>query len=219
MKIAIHQPNYLPNLGYFHKMNLVDRFIVITNLQFERQEGWQRRHKIKGPTQDHWLTVPTLGSRRQLISEVKLDNTRDWSYDHKRTIMSCYSGKTKYKDILERIIKIYDEDWQRLAELNFAIIKLFSEILEIKSELIFDEESEGKKWELLINVCKRHEATTYISGIGAKDYMTDEYFNELNKNNINHQFIEHNTTADYPYSTLHYLLTEGPEWCKQVINS
>lgn len=216
MKIAIHQPNFLPNLGFFHKMNKVDAFIVITQTQYERQEGWQRRHKIKNKDQDIWLTVPVVGSRRQLIKEVKIDNTQNWSYIQQQSLQFSY-GKTKYKDLLNQLKAVYDENWERLVDLNFALIKLLKEILGIPAELIFDEEVGGEKHELLINVCRKYNASCYLSGVGGKEYMTDMYFNEMAEHNIDCEFFEYNTTASYPYSSVHYLLTEGPDWIKQVI--
>lgn len=218
MTIAVHQPNYLPNLGFFHKMKLVDRFIVISNLQYERQEGWQRRHKIKGPDRDLWLTIPVLGSRRQLIKQAKTDNSKNWRFLHRQTIESCYSAKTNYREIMLQILEIYDSDWTRLVDINFAFIKLFKGLLNINTELILDEEVTGIKHQLLINVCKKYGAKTYLSGIGGKDYMSGEYFTEMRNNNIACQFLAYNTTAIYPYSTLHYLLSAGPEWIKEIIS-
>ena len=72
--IAAHQANFLPNLGFFYKMQQADVFVVITNLQFEKQEGWQQRNKIAGANGDMWLTVPVLGSQNQLLKDVKIND-------------------------------------------------------------------------------------------------------------------------------------------------
>ncbi|TMK55991.1 MAG: WbqC family protein [Actinobacteria bacterium] len=49
MKVAaIHQPQYLPYLGFFHKVNHADVFVVMDGVQFQllidRNDAWQRRH-------------------------------------------------------------------------------------------------------------------------------------------------------------------------------
>ena len=67
-------------------------------------------------------------------------------------------------------------------------------------------------------MCNKYDGDIYLSGKGGKQYMTQKYFQEMEKNNINIEFIEQNTTAQYPYTTLHYLLAEGPEWVSDVIN-
>ena len=49
MRVAISQPTYLPWLGYFDLIDQVDRFVVLDNVQFEKQ-SWQQRNRIKSAT-------------------------------------------------------------------------------------------------------------------------------------------------------------------------
>ncbi|MBI3637246.1 MAG: WbqC family protein, partial [Candidatus Rokubacteria bacterium] len=46
MKVAIHQPHYLPWLGYLAKWAAADVFIVLDTVQYEKN-GWQNRNRIK----------------------------------------------------------------------------------------------------------------------------------------------------------------------------
>lgn len=218
MIIAAHQPNHLPNLGFFYKMARADLFVIVTNLQFEKQEGWQQRHKIKGPNGDIWLTVPVFGSQNQKIKEVKINNELPWAKKHKRTLELTYK-KSSEKKLISKILEVYDRKWERLADLNLALIKILKEELKIPTKLVIDEEVEGNKEALLINVCKKYGGEVYLSGLGARDYMNEERLAELHKNNIAHQFVEKNITGEYPYSAVHYLLTQGPEWTSGIINS
>ncbi|HBT81344.1 hypothetical protein A2757_01555 [Candidatus Giovannonibacteria bacterium RIFCSPHIGHO2_01_FULL_48_47] len=218
MIIASHQPNHLPNLGFFYKMAKAELFVIITNLQFEKQEGWQQRHKIKGPNGDIWLTVPVFGSQNQRIKEVKINNELGWAKKHKRTMELTYK-KSAEKELISKILEVYDQKWERLADLNLALIKIMKEELKIPTPLAVDEEVEGNKETLLINVCKKYGGDVYLSGLGAKDYLNEERLAELRKNNIAHRFVEKNITREYPYSTLHYLLTEGPKWTSNIISS
>jgi len=216
MIVAAHQPNYLPNLAFFNKMAKADLFVIITNLQFEKQEGWQQRHKIPGPNGDIWLTVPVLGSQNQLIKEVKINQKLPWQRKHTRTLGTVYS-KTKEKKALEEIIKLYQKDWKRLVDLNVSLILLLKKILDIKTPVVVDEDVSGVKHTLIINVCKSHGADIYLSGVGAKLYLDEERLEELKKNNIEHRIVEKNLTALYPYSTVHYLLAEGKDWVLNAI--
>src|SRR3989344_1602107 len=142
MIIAAHQPNFLPNLAFFNKMKTADLFVIVTNLQFEKQEGWQRRHKIKGPNGDIWLTVPVLGSQNQLIKDVAINNQVNWRKKHKRTIETIYA-KGKGREHIPKIASLYQKEWMRLIDLNIAAILLFKEILGIKTPLVVDEEVSG----------------------------------------------------------------------------
>ena len=216
MIVAAHQPNFMPNLAFFNKMKLADKFVIITNLQFEKQEGWQQRHKIKGPNGDIWLTVPVLGSQNQKIKDVKINNQVNWRKKHQKTIQIVYA-KSKGKDLIDKINSIYDSEPERLVEVNYKAILKLKDILGIETKVVLDKEVSGNKHELIINICKKYKADTYLSGVGALDYMTEERLAELKKNNIKHKFVEKNLTSLYPYSTLHYLLSEGKEWVLNVI--
>lgn len=216
MKVAAHQPNFLPNLAFFSKMKAADLFVIITNLQFEKHEGWQQRHKVKGPNNDIWLTVPVLGSQNQKIKDVKVNNQMNWRKKQVKTLETTYA-KSKGKSHLDKIISILESEPERLVDINIKAIQKLKEILGIKTTVIVDEEVEGIKHQLIINICQKYKATTYLSGIGAKDYLTNERLKELEANNIKHVFVEKNLTALYPYSTVHYLLDEGKEWVSNVI--
>lgn len=216
MKIAAHQPNYLPNLAFFNKMNYVDTFVIISNIQFEKHEGWQQRHKIQGPNGDIWLTVPVLGSQNQLIKDVKINTSIPWQKKQQKTLLLTY-GKGKGKEFLPKIVSLFDTPWERLVDLNFAAIQLFRDILEIKTPLILDEEISGTKHVLITNICKKYNDDTYVSGIGAKDYLKQERIHDLDTNGIKHEYVEKNLTAQYPYSTIHYLLLNGKDWvCDKI---
>ena len=215
--ISAHQPNFMPYLGFFDKMQKSDAFVLITNLQFERHEGWQQRNKIPGPNKDIWLTIPVFGSQNQNLKDVKIDNHNNWCKKQKRTFQLNYS-KCKEVDLLPRIEEIYNSKPERLVDINIQFIKLIKEALDIPTKLIVDEDVSGNKHELLVNICKKYNATTYLSGNGAKNYMTSNYFSELEKNSISHYFIENELAAKHPYSTLHYILTEGRNAVIQKIN-
>jgi len=210
MRIAAHQPNYLPNLGFFNKMSQVDKFIVFTNTQFAKEDGWQQRHKIKGPGGDLWLTVPVLGSQNQVISDVMINNSVPWRRKHSKTLASVYR-KTQEQEALARLLDIYNQPWERLADLNYATIFLLRELLGIQTSVKVDEEVGGEKEQLLINLCEKYGADAYLSGMGGKHYMTEEYFKKLTDRGIAHNFVENDLTSPYPYSAFHYIFTDGVE--------
>src|SRR3989338_225325 len=203
--IAAHQSNFMQNLSYFHKMWNADVFVLITNIQFEREEGWQRRNRIPTKNGDLWLTVPVFGSQNQVLRDVKIDHSKNWAKKHIKTLQYNYA-KSKEPELLKKTIEIYNSKQNRLAELNIKLILLIKEFLEIPTELIIDEEIRGEKHELLINICKKYNAENYLSGKGAKHYIDEEYLKELEKNNIKNIIMENNLAKEYPYSIMNYIL-------------
>ncbi|MBI3282637.1 WbqC family protein [Candidatus Curtissbacteria bacterium] len=197
-------------------MKNADKFVIITNIQFEKHEGWQQRHKIPGPNGDIWLTVPVLGSQNQLIKDVKVNNQINWRKKHKKTLEAVYA-KSKGREFLVALTNIYDSQWQRLADLNVEATLKVKEILGIRTPVVIDEKISGHKHQLLINICKKYNADTYLSGVGVKLYLDEEKMKELENNKIIHRIVKKNLTARYPYSTVHYLLSEGKDWVLNVI--
>ncbi len=217
MKIAIHQPNCLPNLSFFYKMVCADLFVIVTNLQFEKLEGWQRRNKICGAHRDIWLTVPVLGSRTQMIKDVMINTASDWQYRHKQSLQHSYC-KTNQKEMLAQITALYNQPWDRLVDFNLACIMLLKDMLKIPTPVVLEEEITGVKHTLIINTCKKYGGDTYISGLGAKSYISPERIEELEKEGIAHSFVDKDFST-LPYSAIHYLLKDGPEETTSIITN
>ena len=57
MRLAIHQPQYMPWLGYLAKWAAADLFVFLDTVQYEKN-GWQNRNRIKTRDGVRWLTVP-----------------------------------------------------------------------------------------------------------------------------------------------------------------
>ena len=57
MIITIHQPQYLPWLGYLDKIDRADTFVLLDNVQYKKNE-WINRNRIKTINGPQWITVP-----------------------------------------------------------------------------------------------------------------------------------------------------------------
>lgn len=55
MRVAIHQPNFVPHFGFFYKMSQADIFIILEQVQFEKN-GYQNRYFLQGSKK--WVTMP-----------------------------------------------------------------------------------------------------------------------------------------------------------------
>ena len=208
MLIAGHQPNYLPNLDYFAKMLEADRFVIFTNTQFNKRD-WQRRNRIPREGQDIWLSV---GIRKAppatCIHAIQTDESSDWRRKHRRHLEAVY-GKTGEADLLREVLAIYDEPWPYLADLSCALIDLTRAALRIDTPVVRDDIVAGAKEELLAAICKSQGGTTYLSGQGARDYLTEERLSWLASQGVRHRFARASLGADHPYAALHYVFTQG----------
>src|SRR5690348_1614998 len=73
--VAIHQPNYIPWLGYFFKIAHVHQFVFLDTVAFSHG-SLVNRNTIKTSTGPAWLTIPVRTSGRfgQLIREVETED-------------------------------------------------------------------------------------------------------------------------------------------------
>ena len=77
--VAIHQPNFLPWAGYFHKMSVVDVFVLLDDVQLSNGKTYSSRTRILAPAGPAWLTVPVRDkSRLPLIAEARIDMSMRW---------------------------------------------------------------------------------------------------------------------------------------------
>src|SRR5688572_17153584 len=86
MKVAIHQPHFLPWLGYLHRMAQVDAFVLLDHVQFERR-NYQNRTMIRLEDEARWLTVPVVQrSQKERIIDKEVDHRLDgakwWAPNH-----------------------------------------------------------------------------------------------------------------------------------------
>ena len=83
MIVSIHQPNYIPWAGYFHKIANSDVFVIFDDVQFPRGKDWIFRNKIKTESGEKWLSVPVKNKNKFLkINEIEINNDIEWQKKH-----------------------------------------------------------------------------------------------------------------------------------------
>ena len=179
MIASVHQPQYLPWLGFFDKIAKSDCFIYLDQVQYKSRE-FQNRNKIRTKDGWIWLTVPvmTKGKRGQSINEIKIDNELDWQKRHISSLRTWYAKAKffhKYESFFE---EVFSKDWGNLADLNIHIINYLLKQLNISTPIYFESKLgiNSTKTDRIIDICKKLNADTYLSGIGGKDYLEEGKF-------------------------------------------
>ena len=179
MKVAIHQPQYLPWLGYFDKMDQADVFVLLDDVQYKKNE-WQNRNKIRNAEGWQWITVPVLHEFGQKIYEIKIDNQRDWREKHLKSIEQNYSQAPYFKENFSFCKEILEKEWEHLVELNIGFVQHLKKGLGISTDIVRSSTLgiETDKTERLVDICKHLQADIYLSGTGGSDYLEEEKFQE-----------------------------------------
>lgn len=180
MIVAVHQPQYLPWLGYFDKIRRADIFCYLDSVQYKKND-WQNRNRIKTAQGWQWLTVPVRFQFPEKINEVKINRSVSWRKKHLQAMVTNYRRSPYFAQYIELFESIYATDWESIAELNIYAIE------RLKSALGLDGKSTIQSSQLqlredptdrLIDICKEFEADTYLSGQDGIKYMDLERFQD-----------------------------------------
>ncbi len=217
MHVTIHQPQFMPWLGYLDKIDQSDLFLLLDTVQFKKHE-WQNRNRIRTSHGWQWLTVPVLHQFGQRIDEVRINPTTAWKAQHLRALEVHYA-RAPYRDLyLPQLHQLYSTSWVKLCDLNKATVQWLLMAYGINtpvrcaSEYLAREEPTDR----LIDLCRAVGATQYLAGPGAEHYMDRRRF-EAAEIRLEVQAFHHPIYRQIyePFepnlSALDLLLMQGPE--------
>lgn len=158
----------------------VDEFILYDDMQFTKND-WRNRNQIKTPQGVQWLSVPVGQNISRRIRDVLIDDR--WQAKHWRTLESNY-GRAKYFEEISLWLKpIYiDESFSHLSQMNRRFIEAICNYLHIKTVISnsWDYKLGEGKTERLVDLCIQANATEYLSGPSAKNYIVEQNFSDKN---------------------------------------
>jgi len=179
MICAIHQPQYMPWLGYFDKIDRADVFVFLDTCQFKKNE-WQNRNRIKTVQDWQWLTVPVSHNFGQEIRHVLISNASNWRRKHQTAIQSNYAKAPYFQTYRPMLQGILEREWTHLAELNVHLVKVLADCLGIRTRWVLASEMhvEGRSTEAIVDLTRMVGADTYLSGAGGHEYLDTSRFGE-----------------------------------------
>jgi hypothetical protein len=177
-RVAIHQPNYLPWLGFFYKMAVADIFIILDTAQFTKN-GYQNRVKIKSPSGEQWLTQPVrlFDGAFKPTNEILFANNQ-WGVRHIKMLQANYGRSKYFRDYFPQLSDFLEKPGENLSSFNFKLISWVAGVLEIKTTILLASEhpSNLTKTERLVDLVKWVSGDTYLSGKGGTKYQDEALF-------------------------------------------
>jgi len=182
--VVIHQPDFIPHLGFFDRFIKADFYVVLDHVQFVNgsRRAWTHRDKIKTPQGEKWLTISTKKAPRDTaINQIELSDSVDWRGKNIQLLESSYSKAEYFSEIMPEVKDLYSTDCNSLSEFNIKSIEMLMDMLDVKIPLILSSKMNfvGSKNELLISILQEVNATHYLSGLGASGYMDVQKFNDI----------------------------------------
>ena len=167
MKVAIHQPEHFPYMGFFEKMKTADIFIILDDVQYKKN-NWQNRNKFlnKNNVEEFFSVQVEKGASKKLIKDIKVVEG-PWRDKNIKKLIQNFNIDTS---------NIYS--YNKLIDINMASIVWARKKLNINTPMILSSNLsiETKSTQRLVDICHQVGATEYISGIGGKSYLDENLF-------------------------------------------
>lgn len=168
MIAIIHQPHFLPWLGYFNKLANVDHFIILDNVQFRRRY-YQNRTKIKTMHgAETWLTIPVHANRSTLIKDVKVADS-NWQKEFFKTIELSYTKANYFDTTWPPLKDALLKSSEYLLDINLNTLQVLIDILgyhHLKMDFASNFNASDEPTQRLIDICRSIGATCYLFGEG-----------------------------------------------------
>jgi hypothetical protein len=170
MILAAHQVTFLPGSRFWYKVARADMFDLRYRAQYT-QKGYERRVKMRG----EWCAVPVVGGPRfEPMNEVRIDLAKAKS-QVTNIIKGRYAGAPHYKtrgaDLIERINSL---ETGYLWEWNLELLLYLRDQLGIETPFTLGVDTVGDKAEGVLSFMRVYPGVdTYLSGTGARNYMSD----------------------------------------------
>lgn len=172
MRVAIHQPQYLPWLGYLDKLDSADVFVVLDTVQFKKHE-WQNRNRIRTKEGWQWLTVPIIDRFPERIDRVEVNATADWSRKHRQALRLHYGRARHWEPLGPALLALLERPGTRLRDLNIAALDLLCDHLGIATRRLLASGLSAREdpTDRLIDLCRAVGGTEYLAGESGPAYM------------------------------------------------
>ncbi len=178
MKVAIHQPQYLPWLGHFAKLAQADCWIFLDTVQYEKN-GWQNRNRIKTPRGPQWLTVPVRARLGTLIRDVEIAAAQPWGRKHCQALRANYARAPHFERYFPDLERLLGRPWRFLADLNVEVTRFLSEALGPSPRMLRASDLPAGSTDptgRLLDLCLAVGADTYLAGQDGARYMVLDQF-------------------------------------------
>ncbi|MGA7990080.1 MAG: WbqC family protein [Thermoanaerobaculia bacterium] len=179
MIVSVHQPHFLPWLGYFNKALSSDVFVLLHTVQY-RKNYYQNRTRIRNVDgRPLWLTLPVHAHLGTPIDEVRIAEPR-WRERVAKTVEQCYHKAPFLPSVWPPLQEALAGSEDRLDAVNEAA---FRSVLGLLGGPALRVVRSGElaavspdPTQRLVEICRELGATRYLAGRGGRRYMRVEDF-------------------------------------------
>jgi hypothetical protein len=180
--VAMHQPTFLPWLGWWDKLVRADHLVLLDDVQFPKKGGnWMNRVRVLVNGAPAWMTVPVDRSYHgvRTVRETRIDDSKQWRKKVEATLASSYGRAAHFDAVYPVVEELIRLPVDRIADFNETGIRRIAAELGLDAGKLVRQselEAEGAATDLLVNLCHALDATAYMTGDGSDEYLEPEKF-------------------------------------------
>jgi hypothetical protein len=176
--VAVHQPNYLPWLGYFAKIAAADIFVFLDDVQFSKG-SYTNRVQIARNGAAAWLSVPVRYAFGAQVGAIEIADA-DFRRAHLESLKQCYRRAGAFETVFGELSAWMDKPGPLLAPFNARLVEAIASRLGLRTKFLASSAlgvPRGEADERLAEIVHRlAPGGTYLSGSGGGNYQSEEAF-------------------------------------------
>ena len=182
MRVAIHQPNFLPWLGWFDKLARADIFILLDSVPHQHTgSNHTNRVQILAQGVPRWITVPVVrgAPQRRRIDGLRIAEDGVWRRKLRSTIAQAYARAPFFAETMPLVDHVLGAGGDRLCEMNIAGILAIAERLSLLPGRMVRASTlpaDGGGTDRLVALVRAVGGDAYLMGGGAEGYQEDVKF-------------------------------------------
>jgi len=177
--VGIHQPNFMPWLGYFYKISRSDVFIFLDDVQFQKTgSNYTNRVSLNINGKSAYFTVPVKRKHGfWKINETEFANNK-WKKKLITTLQSCYAKAPFFKIHKDLVFDLIGFEAENLAEYNINFIQNIAKEFGFNANFVksSDLNVNSTSTQRLIDLIKKVGGNVYLSGKGGDNYQDPQMF-------------------------------------------
>jgi hypothetical protein len=180
--VAIHQPNFLPWLGWWDKLARADIFILLDDAQFPKSGAtYMNRVQMLVQGRAAWVTVPIVRaySGTRAIAQMRTDGQRPWRRRILATLEASYGRAPRFDETMAVLEPALGDRTDLLAQYNERALRAIGEHLGLDTKRFARSSelaSEGRATGRIISLVRAVGGGAYLAGGGARGYQDDAMF-------------------------------------------
>lgn len=193
--VAVHQPNFLPWLGFFDKLARADVFVLLDDVQFPRTGAGTpvNRVGLMVANRSRWVTAPIVrsgGSVRE-IRAIAIDDSQPWRTRLERTVHCNYARAPGFQEVFPLVRELVATPTSSLVDFNERCIRSVAEALGLRTQIVRSSSYgiRDRGTQRLVELVAAAGGSVYLSGDGSDGYLEVDVFRERGLELVFQKFV------------------------------